>query len=419
MKLYFKLSFLILLFICQAEVLPQISSSYSRLGVGDMVYTYSARRAGMGELGASVVDAEYISFLNPASLTGLETTRTELGMMYNGLFLSNNNASSYSANTDFTGVTLALPISIVHGITLAAGLLPYSKVSYREENQYIGNGSVTNAYNIDYVGSGGLSKMILASSYRFPFDLSLGATVEYYFGDLNYTSSISFPNDNSIRSGTFTTRYRPRGFSSSVGIISPDISNLFNLESVSNFRLGIALSFGTTLLADTSILISASSVEDTLQNSSVDMNLPYRIAGGLSFVLNKNYLFSLDYLYQPWSKYALNGVTSSYMRDSYKISTGFEYRPGKQLGQSFWEQVMLRLGLTYEQTQYNINGQGINKYSVMGGISLPLGYKNTLDIGLEYTIRGTRDFNLFQEKIIKLSAGISVGELWFIRSDNY
>jgi hypothetical protein len=149
------------------------------------------------------------------------------------------------------------------------------------------------------------------------------------------------------------------------------------------------------------------------------MNLPYRIAGGLSFVLNKNYLFSLDYLYQPWSKYALNGVTSSYMRDSYKISTGFEYRPGKQLGQSFWEQVMLRLGLTYEQTQYNINGQGINKYSVMGGISLPLGYKNTLDIGLEYTIRGTRDFNLFQEKIIKLSAGISLGELWFIRSDNY
>ena len=80
---------------------------------------------------------------------------------------------------------------------------------------------------------------------------------------------------------------------------------------------------------------------------------------------------------------------------------------------------MLRLGLTYEQTQYNINGQGINEYSVMGGFSIPLSYENTLDVGLEYTIRGTKDFNLFQEKIIKLTAGISLGELWFIRSDNY
>ena len=419
MKLYFKISFFFLLFICQAEVLPQISSSYSRLGLGDMVYTYSARRAGMGELGASIVDAAYISFLNPASLTGLEATRTELGAMYNGLFLSNNNASSYSASTDFTGVTLAFPISKAHGITLSTGLIPYSNVSYLEENQYTTTGILTDAYNISYKGTGGLSKLILGSSYRFPFDLSVGATVEYYFGDLNYSSSTSFPNNNSIQEATFTTKYRPRGFGSTVGIITPDLSNLFNFESVSNLRLGIALSFGTTLLTDTSLIISSSTVNDTLKNSSIKMALPYRIAGGLSFVLNKKYLFSLDYLYQPWSNYSLNGVTSSYLRDSYKISAGFEYRPEKELGQSFWEQVMLRLGLTYEQTQYNINGQGINEYSVMGGISLPLSYENTLDLGLEYTIRGTKDHNLLQEKIIKLTAGISLGELWFIRSNNY
>ena len=149
------------------------------------------------------------------------------------------------------------------------------------------------------------------------------------------------------------------------------------------------------------------------------MDIPFRIAGGLSFLLNEKYLFSLDYLYQPWSEYSLNGVTFPYLRDSYKISTGFEYRPERQIGQSFWEQVMLRLGLTYEQTQYDINGQGINKFSVMGGFSLPLSYLNTLDIGLAFTIRGTKNSNLLQEKIIKLSAGISLGELWFVRRDNY
>ena len=412
MKLYFKISFLLLLFICQTEVLPQISSSYSRLGVGDMVYTYSARRAGMGELGASVIDGEYISFLNPASLTGLETTRTEVGAMYNGLFLSNNSISSYSASTDFTGVTLAFPISRVHGITLSAGLLPYSKVSYLEKKSGTLNSS---AYNINYEGTGGLSKLVLGSSYRFPFGLSLGAIVDYYFGDFNYASTVSFPNDNTIQQGTFTTRYRPRGFGTTVGIITPDLSKFLNSESVSDLRVGLAISFSTTLLTDTSLIISSTLVNDTLQNSSLDMNLPFRIAGGASFVLNKKYLFSLDYLYQPWGNYSLNGVTSPYLRNSYKISTGFEYRPERQIGQSFWEQLLLRLGLTYEQTQYDINGQGINRFSVMGGFSIPLSYLNSLDIGLSYTIRGTKDSNLLQEKIIKLTAGLSLGELWFIR----
>ena len=419
MKLYTKISFLFLIFFFQAEIFPQISSSYTRLGIGDMVYTYSARRSAIGELGVSVIDNEYISFLNPASLTGLKSTRTEFGVMYNGLFLANDNLSSYSSSTDFTGATMAFPISEAHGITLSFGLLPYSNVSYLEQNSYIGTGTVTNQYDINYEGTGGLSKIILGSSYRFPFDLSIGATVEYYFGELNYNSTISFPNDNTIQKGTFITRYRPRGFASTIGLISPDLSGILNLESVSNVRLGVALSFSTTLLTDTSLIIMSNSLNDTLQNSSINMVLPYRVAGGLSFVLNKKYLFSIDYLYQPWSQYSLNGVSPSFLRDGYKISTGFEYRPEKRAGQSFWEQVMLRLGLTFEQTQYNINGQGINKYSVMGGISLPLSYANTLDLGLEYTVRGTKDFNLLQERIIKLTAGLSLGELWFIRSDNY
>jgi hypothetical protein len=197
------------------------------------------------------------------------------------------------------------------------------------------------------------------------------------------------------------------------------MSKILNSGSLSDIRLGVAVSFSSTLKADTSLIISSSLLTDTVFNSSIDILLPYRVAAGASFVLNKKYLFSLDYLFQPWSKYALNGKTSAYMRNSYKVSAGFEYRPVKETGQSFWEQVMLRLGLTYEQTQYYINGQGINEYSVMGGISLPLSYANTLDFSLAYSIRGTNDFNLFKEKIIRLTGSVSLGELWFLRNVHY
>jgi len=87
------------------------------------------------------------------------------------------------------------------------------------------------------------------------------------------------------------------------------------------------------------------------------------------------------------------------------------------LGSTFWEQIILRAGLSYEQTQYLIYGKGINQYSVSLGVSLPLSNENTLDFGLMYARRGTKELNLLQEDIIKLGIGFSLGELWFLRQD--
>lgn len=417
MKLILKLLFVFIIALFQSNIFSQSSSSYTRIGLGDMVYTYSARRTGIGQLGVSLLDAEFISLLNPASLTGLRSTRTEFDLAYNGLYLSNNNASSYSASTDFYGATLAIPISTDHGITLSLGLLPYSNVSYLEENSFTSSGPAPYDYKVSYEGKGGLSKIFIGSSYKFPFDLSVGATVDYYLGNLDYVSTVTFPNNTTLQKASYTTRYRPRGFSSTIGVISPDFSKIFGSGKISDFRLGAAFTFNTTLKTDTSLIISSSLGGDTLSNSSVNMFIPYRLAAGASLVLSSKYLFTLDYLFQPWSQYSLNGITSGYLRDGNKISAGFEFKNERQMGQSFWDLVILRLGLSYEQTQYKINGQGINEYSVMGGFSLPLSYQNTIDFGIQYAVRGTKQFNLLQEKIIRFTAGISLGELWFIRNE--
>ncbi len=417
----FKTKFLSVIFIIMAQVscLAQISSSYSRIGIGDMDYTYSPRRMGMGQLGTSLLDPDFISLLNPASLSSLRSTRTELGMRYNALSLSNNNASAKSASTDFTGGTIAVPISRKYGISLAAGLLSYSRVSYKENNNYQASGNIPADYTVNYEGNGGLSKIFLATSFKFPFDLRLGASVDYYFGNINYYSKLRFINDVSLAGADYDSRVRPRGFSSTIGAVTPDIAKLFNSEAITDFRIGAAFSFSSDLKADTSLITTSILGEDTLRTASVNLHLPYRLVVGASFLLQKKYMFTFDYLYQPWSKYSLNGRNNGYLRDSYKMSSGFEYRPESKVGQSFWEQIIWRAGLSFEQTQYNINGHGINQYSVMGGFSFPLSYQNTVDIAIQYSIRGTKDANLFQEKILRLSAGVSLGELWFIRHDNY
>ena len=155
----------------------------------------------------------------------------------------------------------------------------------------------------------------------------------------------------------------------------------------------------------------------TIGMGSVQMKIPLRISAGLSMVLDKKYLLSLDASSQAWSNYAFNDVKSSDLRNELRLSAGFEYRPKQELGLTTWQQIIWRAGLSYEQTQYQINNIGINQFAVSGGFSFPLSYSNTIDVAIQYGISGTTDSNLIKEKIIKVNVGISIGELWFLRRE--
>ncbi len=76
---------------------------------------------------------------------------------------------------------------------------------------------------------------------------------------------------------------------------------------------------------------------------------------------------------------------------------------------------MLRAGLSYEMSQYEFNGYNLNQYSVFGGFALPLSPENTLDVGFEYSMRGTKENDLLQENFLRIDFGISFGDIWFIR----
>ena len=42
---------------------------------------------------------------------------------------------------------------------------------------------------------------------------------------------------------------------------------------------------------------------------------------------------------------------------------------------------------------------------------------NTIDIGLQYSIRGQVDNSLVKENNFKLAVGISLGDIWFLRDE--
>jgi hypothetical protein len=394
------------------EIFAQ-SSPYTRLGIGDVYYGYSARKLGMGGIGVSESPQDFISFFNPAGLFNLKRTRIEFNFGYNGSFLSNDNFSSYNGNGEFTGFLIGVPVSTTYGIGAVAGLLPYSNVRYDVINEIQ---SPEGDYVTTYQGRGGLSKLFIGSSYKLPFDLVMGATFDYYFGNIDYNSSISFI-DQTNANAKYNNEYRPKGVGSTLGLISPDISSIFGTSGISNFRIGVSYNYISGLKTDTVLTSSTTLGIDTVANGIVDMKIPGRLSAGLSFMLNKIYLFSLDYASQQWKNYSFNEESFSNLRNSSKFSFGFEYKPEVKPGATFLEQIMWRSGLSYEQTQYLINGSGINEYSVAGGFSLPISPANTMDIGLRYATRGTSGTGLYKENTIKLFVTVSLGDIWFIREE--
>jgi hypothetical protein len=393
----------------------QQGSVYTRFGLGDVQSAYSARRLGMGQLGASVADEDFIGTLNPAGWNLLKMTRVEFGVAYNGMSVSDGIDKKYYASTQITGFTMAFPLSTAYGVGMALGIIPVTTVNYQvtthntDPNQSVGN------YDLNYKGSGGLSKIFVGSSYRLPFDLSIGAEFDYYFGNINYSSSAIFSGSSNVTAG-YNKKYKPKAIGMTIGLISPDLlpasSSFF-----SDLHLGVSSNLVFSASMDSLFTASSSVRTDTIDLLSYNMKIPNRINAGASVVLNKRFLVSVDYSFQPWADFTINNIKSDNLRNLTMFSAGFEYRAPKELGNSYYDAIILRGGFSYEQTQYFINNTGINQYSVYGGCSLPLSFGNTIDIGLQYYIRGQVSNSLIKENGIKFAVGISLGDIWFLRDE--
>jgi len=403
------LFFILIIIIC-IPVYSQSGSAYTRLGIGDLEYTNSARRIGMGQLGASVADEEFINSLNPASWYKINRTRIEFAVYYNGMFVSDNNNSGYYGEMEFSGFSMAFPISELYGITAAAGLVPFSNVSYEIKESF----QTPETYDATYSGSGGLSKIFVGTSYKLPFGLVLGGNVDYYFGNLVYKSRIDFTSSTSSFA-KYENKFNPKGVGGTFGFISPDFSSMIDTNSISELRLGASLSYIGSLDLSTLLISQSSTGIDTVNSNSGTMEVPLRFTVGANVVFKRNYLISLDYAFQPWSEFKINDVKQLNLRNAQKFSLGFEYQPLNEPGITFWEQIIWRSGLSFEETHYIINNEGINQYSVSGGFSIPISFGNTLDVGIQYSMRGTKNSDLIKENVIRLNVGISFGELWFIR----
>ena len=392
--------------------LAQNTSTYTRYGIGDIFYGYSARTMALSYSGSAMLNSDYVEIINPASWSALTRTRIELSFSYDELKLSSDSESRYYGDGIFRGFTFAFPVSMDNGIAVALGIVPYSRINY-ESVQSVSDDTAGN-YIQTYDGVGGLSRIFVGGTTNLPYDFIIGATLDYYFGNLNYYSSVEFLGSSSFPS-EYQLQFGPTGFGSTVGLISPDLSELFDSSAVTNLRFGASANWISDLNTDTTFVSRSSTIVDSLYFGRTEMVVPTRFNAGVHITLNYVYNFALDYFYQKWTDFKLSGVNELNLNDVSKFSLGFEYRPQRAMSMNFLEQMMWRAGVSYEISQYEFNGDELRQFSVSGGFSLPISPENTFDVGLEYAIRGSKENDLLLENFFRIDLGISFGDIWFTR----
>lgn len=410
-----KINIFLALFLISSQIFASGGSIYTRFGLGDLYHSNNAMQISLGGLGTSVINKLYVNTNNPASIYQISNTKFGASISSNTSYLNDGSSNATYTHVKFSGFHIAFPVKESLGIGFILGTKPYSSVNY--EVVQFDNPENNNVSNEIYKGSGGLSKVFLGFSVLLPMDVAFGATFDYYSGNIQYSSSYFYADSVNLYDSYFINEFQYKGLGATFGLESPDLSEIFDLKNVSNFRVGLTYEVSGAINTDSAKVVRTTIGESTYEESKFDTKIPYKFGAGLSFTINDKYLVVLDYLYQPWSQYEQNGLKSSFLRDLSRYSLGFEVGDYNKRFASFWELIKYRGGLSYEQTQYEINGEGINQLGIHAGLSLPLGPDNSIDIGLMYGIRGTNDSNLIEENIVRATFSINLGEYWFIRRE--
>ena len=390
-------------------------SGYSRYGIGDIQYFVSSRADGMGGAGIALLSATSIDQINPAAWVGINHTRYAVGLLYQGYSTTDGQESGYFSGANFNGFMLALPVSPSRGIVFGAGIVPYSTINYSINYDTSGAGL---AYRLGYKGEGGASDAQVGLSANISNTLFGGVKLHYYFGTLRHTITQDF-TDNSLYTNAVELRSTNlSGLGLSFGAIYSGLNSLLRLDSTNSLTVGLVVSTASNVTTHEehqfTFATPSLTTHDTETVGDGTLRIPFSAVGGISYITRK-FLAASDLSFQQWSKFDAGGSILPANRDSYRWSVGGEWLPSREASSTFSERLAYRLGFFYSATYYRVNDHAINEIGVTGGMGLPIFFGTRLDIGVQYSSRGTVNQGLQKDNILRVSFTLSGDELWFVR----
>jgi len=396
------------------------SSPYSFYGIGDIKFKGTAENRAMGGL-TIYSDSIHLNFQNPASYTNLKLTTFSLGGTYLTTDLATNSQNEKARRTAVDYLAVGLPLG---KFGVGFGIMPYSSVGYYIQSSI--PATSTNPQQIkQFSGTGGLNKVFFGVGYEVSKKLSVGIDYSYNFGKIE-TYSLRFieglqygsreKNLSDITGSTLTAgvNYNTEINKKLNGFASLTFSTDSKLSSTNSRNIG-------------TIQYSSSGAEILVQSLEVDVDntnitLPSKFSFGFGFGQTKKWMLGTEITFQKSSNMGnrFNDINNVNFENSLRYSLGGFYIPNYNSFSKYYEKIIYRAGLRYENTGLIINKTAIKEYAATAGLGLPLiGVFSNINIGMEYGQRGTTSANLVQENYTNITIGLSLNDKWFQKRRYY
>ena len=459
-KLMFKyFSFCSLFLICSIIAYNQENSPFSRYGLGDIYPQQSIASRGMGGLSSTFTSTQSINTVNPASYGSLGIVTYDFALSIDVRSLRSATPVEKYKSTNFlpSYLQLGIPLSKKrNGAALVFGLRPYTRINYS-----VASGSnidydslgITDSLNNLYSGNGSVNQVFagLGKTWRNkknPLNsFSIGFNGGYEWGAKYTSTKVNFPSDSLYQAWygsntTDTTHYW--------GVfLNPGIMASFTLREVtdplSKLKHSYVLVIGASGTLEQNLKGSRDVTRETFfykddgSISAIDsvyratgvqgkVNIPLNVNGGLmlnKWVSNgpyqvKQWGIGVEYNFSPWSKYLFYGEPDR-VTDSWFIRGGIEISPKPLSNKSIFSSGTYRLGYYNGKDYIDADGNGYKVQAFTFGYSFNLrkyhSYDNQftmINTAIEFGKRGS-NVNNVTENFFKVSLGLSLSDVWFVK----
>lgn len=396
---------IIMLSFCLASEAQTSVSPYSMFGIGAIDSGDHGANSGMAGLGIGLREENTLNTANPASLTSLQAKTFVLDIAATGGVSEFNGhggkAWRGSGNID----RVALGFRIGSFVSMAAGLSPFSSVEYKIGKDTFIEGN-DGTYSSWFIGSGGLHKVHLSLGFDVFRDLSIGVSGSIIMGQITSVEESEY--------WTSTTK--------SVSGITPyldfGIQYHRNLGQYSSITAGVTGSFRKDFSMHNTYSLTDSNDSTTVAETvkpSTRQSIPGYIGGGISFSARK-FTIGADYVFRKWSAIDSGSDFIQY-KDMNRLTIGLSWTPDKYDVRRYWKHIKFLFGVSADDSYLTVSGVSGTNWSVSAGMVLPVRNSTSVYWSLKYERNSfpMQNRNTITENCIKLTAGLSFGESWFVR----
>lgn len=432
--LFYKILIFTTLLVSQTAI-AQVFSPYSRYGLGTLRNpVFSANRA-MGSVAAPYKNGSYINFANPASYGFIRYATIEAGANVDFNRITVGDTVYKSTNGSVNHVALAVPVNLKKGTAgISMGLLPFSNVNYSFIQRY-DNDTVLGPHSYLFDGDGSNNQVYLGIGMQFK-GFAFGVNGAYVFGKTEYNKVIAFPDSSDAFYTRNTTSYNIKGFTYNAGL-QYNVRVFHNPDDSLSSKRDIYFTAGATVSAGVKLTTKYSNYWDrfyfntsggavVVDTSNAQFNvkskitMPYQLSGGVMLGNERFWQIGADFHYAAWSKYSAP-LGNDNLSNSYRFNVGFQLIPNdfEVNKKRYFNKVQYRAGFSYGLSEVSYKGQQLNEIGGSIGLAFPFRIAvfeaSRINVTGEFGSRGTNVTGSVRENYFKLTFGLSINDIWFIR----